>query len=260
MGVIRTDNWLEKDFNDPVKICQEFMETFGEKKPHNIYNYLMSFGMYRPNRKTYEDYKNLVQLKCWDITERIFKKYRKKWKGPDIPIYIFPAAANSSLFYIGKSEKSGVAFKDKLFLFIPPLTDEKEIEALFVHEYHHTCRLNRQKKHLKDFTLLDSIVLEGLAEYAVAHCCGENYRGKWCDYYTREEIDSYWEKFLSKELHVTKNEKLHDEILYGFKDYPKMIGYAAGFEIVSSYYKEKNLRMEESFFLPSEHFILRFHS
>lgn len=243
-----------------MKICQELLETFEEKKPANIYNYLVNFGMYRPNRRTYGDFIKLKELNSWNTAERIFQGYRKKWKGPDIQVFIFPAAVNNSLFYKKDGGKSGVAFKDKLFLFLPPLEDKKEIEALIVHEYHHTCRLNRQKKEIKDFTLLDSIVLEGLAEHAVAVQCGESYLAKWCHYYTQEEINTYWEKFLSKELRVTKNKKLHDEILYGFKEYPKMIGYAAGFEIVSRYYKDKKLRIEETFKLPSEQFLLGFHS
>lgn len=243
-----------------MKICQELLETFGEEKPGNIYNYLLNFGMYRPNRRTYEDYKKLKELKSWNTAERIYQGYRKKWKGPNVQIYIFPASANNSLFHKREGEKSGVAFKDKLFLFLPPLEDKKEIEALLIHEYHHVCRLNRQKKQILDCTLLDSIVLEGLAEHAVADYCGESYQAKWCQYYTQEEINTYWEKFLSKELHVTKNKKLHDEILYGFKGYPKMIGYAAGFEIVSRYCEDKKLRIEDSFNLPSEQFLLGFHS
>lgn len=255
MGVVRTDKWLEKKFDDPVEICQAFMETFGEKKPANIYHYLMRFGMYRPNRRTYEEYKKLLELNCWETAERIFQKYRKKWKGLDIPVYIFPAAASNSFFDNGKSEKSGVAFKDKLFLFIPPLEDEKEIEALIVHEYHHTCRLNRQKKHIKDFTLLDSIVLEGLAEHAVAVYCGSSYQAKWCDYYTKKEISKYWKQFLQKNLEVKKNEKLHDEILFGNKGYPNMIGYAVGCEMIAMFNEKYKLTANDTFILESDLFL-----
>ncbi|WP_313800653.1 DUF2268 domain-containing putative Zn-dependent protease [Cytobacillus sp.] len=254
-GVVRTDKWLEKNFDDPVKICQAFMESFGEEKPANIYNYLLGFGMYRPNRRTYEDYKKLIELKCWENVERIFRKYRREWNGPNVRVYIFPAAGSKSIFYRGRREKSGVAFTDKLFLFIPPIEDEKEIEALIVHEYHHTCRLIKQKKHVKDFTLLDSIVLEGLAEHAVAAYCGESYRAKWCDYYTRKEIIMYWKKFLQKNLDVKKHEKLHDEILFGHNGYPNMIGYAVGCEMINLYNEKYKLAAKDTFTLDSTLFL-----
>jgi uncharacterized protein YjaZ len=241
-------------------MCQELLQSFEERKPANIYSYLIKFGMYRPNHKAYENYNKLKESNCWENAEGIFQKYRNKWKGPDIPVYIFPAAANTNIFYKSGSTKSGVAFKDKLFLFISPQEDEKQIEALIIHEYHHTCRLNRKNKHQEDYTLLDSIVLEGLAEHAVVTYCGKKYRAKWCDYYTREEIERYWKSFLSKEMQVKKDNRLHDEILYGHKGYPKLIGYAAGYEIVSSYYKEKKFRIEESFKLPSSNFIMGFPS
>ncbi|MDF1512080.1 DUF2268 domain-containing putative Zn-dependent protease, partial [Robertmurraya sp. DFI.2.37] len=38
--------------------------------------------------------------------------------------------------------------KRKCFLFLTPLEDLMELEALFVHEYHHVCRMNKQKKEI----------------------------------------------------------------------------------------------------------------
>ncbi|KAB2337712.1 DUF2268 domain-containing protein [Cytobacillus depressus] len=211
--------------------------------------------MYKPNRKSFENFKQIKTKNYWEKTERIFQKYKKAWKGPDIPIYIFPIAAVNSIFQRRNFKKSGVAFKDKLFLFISPFEDEKELEALFVHEYHHTCRIHRQNKQLSEATLLDSMILEGLAEHTVADCCGKKYLADWCEYYSKKEILFFWEKFLKQKGSTKKLDKLHDEILYGNGRFPKMVGYAAGFVIVSIYRDEKDYSLKDSFDLPSERFI-----
>ncbi len=66
-----------------------------------------------------------------------------------------------------------------MFLFLTPLEDEKELEALIIHEYHHVCRMNKITKPIQEYTLLDSMVMEGLAEYTVENYCGKNYNAKW---------------------------------------------------------------------------------
>ncbi|MFE8696364.1 DUF2268 domain-containing protein [Cytobacillus sp. FJAT-53684] len=256
MGVVRTDKWLDEEFEKPMRICQKFMESFLEDNPDKIYNYLRTFGMYKPNRKTFANYQQMKELNIWDCAEKIFDKYKKQWRGPDIPVYIFPIASSNGLFTKQENRKSGVAFKDKLFLFISPFEDEQELEALFVHEYHHICRLKKQNKRLEEATLLDSIILEGLAEYAVETCCGKKYRADWCNYYTRKEIKNYWEKYIQKDIDVNKNQRLHDEILFGYKGYPKMIGYAAGYEIVSMFNNKREITIRDSFSLDSKRFLL----
>ncbi|MBY0121031.1 DUF2268 domain-containing protein [Bacillus sp. S/N-304-OC-R1] len=211
--------------------------------------------MYKPNRQTYETFKALKEKKYWEKTEKIFRKYKKAWNGPDIDIYIFPIAARNTLFSRVNVNKSGVAFEGQLFLFITPSIDDKELEALFVHEYHHTCRLQKKNIKLEDATLLDSIILEGLAEHAVYECCGEKYTAEWCRYYSEKEIIHFWNTFLKSKLHTKKMSKEHDEILYGRGGYPKMTGYAAGFVIVSMYKEKNKFSLRDSFNLPSESFI-----
>ncbi|WP_409974433.1 DUF2268 domain-containing protein [Bacillus sp. Bva_UNVM-123] len=254
---MRTDEWLEGNFRDPIKICQRLQKVFAEENPQKIYHYLMTFGMYKPNRQTYNHFEKLKEQKMWEKIKKIYLKYKRKWNGPNVEIYLFPIAAKNSIFSISENVKSGIAFKDKIFLFITPFKDETELEALFVHEYHHTCRLIKQNKPLEELTLLDSIVLEGLAEYAVEVCCGSKYRTKWCTYYSRKEITYFWKKYIQDRLEIKKNKKIHDEILFGRKNIPQMLGYAAGYEIVSIYKERNNLTMKESFLLPSENFILR---
>jgi len=256
-GVIRTDKWIEEHFHSPIKICQQLKSKFNDDNPEKIYKYLLDFGMYKPNRKTYATFKKMKKVNIWEKVERLFEKYQQKWKGPNVHIYIFPIASTSSLFTNKQNVKSGIAFHDKLFLFLSPLVDETELEALFIHEYHHVCRLNRQKKSFEEFTLLDSLVMEGLAEYAVETYCGPQYRAKWCTNYSRKEIFYYWKRYIKKKLQIKKTEKTHDEILYGSRNFPKLLGYSVGYEIVSIYNEDNNLSIKQSFLLPAERFVLK---
>ena len=230
--------------------------SFSETNPQKIYDYLLKFGMYKPNRRSFVNFENMKKQGMWEVVDKLFKKYRRKWNGPDIPIYIFPIAMKNQLFSGRQDVKSGISFKDKLFLFLSPLEDEREIEALFVHEYHHTCRINKQNKSIEEFTLLDSLIMEGLAENAVEECCGTIYRAKWCTYYSEKEILYFWKTLIRKKLHVKKDQKIHDQILYGYENFPKMLGYAVGYEIVSMYKSKNFFSIKESFQLPPENLIL----
>ncbi|MEH7346800.1 DUF2268 domain-containing putative Zn-dependent protease [Bacillus sp. JJ1532] len=255
MAVVRTDLWLDDDFSNCENICARFSKSFSGDSPNKIYKYLSQFGMYKPNRQSYENFTELKKRNYWKKVEAIFRKYKKEWKGPDIPIYIFPMASINSLFSQVKTTKSGVAFKDKLFLFLTPLEDDLELEALFIHEYHHTCRLQHQNKKIEDNTLIDSMILEGLAEHTVKEYCGQDYLAYWCKSYSKKEILNFWERFLKQQRSTKRFSKLHDDILFGRGTYPKMIGYSAGFVFVSMYKEKKDLSLQESFKLDSETFI-----
>jgi len=253
VGGVKTDHWLETDFQRPLEICERMRDSFGGDSPKKIYQYLLDFGMYRPNRHTLQSFNELKEKKTWDCLDKIFLKYKKKWQGPDVPVYLFPK--NTGGIFSTRtqdSRKSGVSFEDKVFLFISPLEDEKELEALFVHEYHHVCRLNKLKKKVKDYTLLDSVILEGLAENAVLEMLGENYLAKWCTQYSTKELSKIWNQDFKENLHCKKTDRMHDDLLFGLKKYPPLIGYAIGYRIVSLY-KEKNiLSTIDSFTLTSE--------
>lgn len=253
--MIRTDKWLDEHFPEPLEIVKKFMHFLDEDDPERLYEYLQGFGMYSPNRRTKEAFDSLKKKEIWKKTADYLAFYRKKWKGSNPDIYIFPISSRESFFAMEYGDKSGVSFTDRMFLFVSPAVDDKELEALFVHEYHHICRIQKQRKSLKDYTLLDSLVLEGLAEQAVEASCGKKYRSKWCTYYTRKEILLAWNKYFKEKLELEKENRLHDRIFYGGRAYPRMIGYSVGYEIISHYYSEKKFNIEYSFTAPSEKFL-----
>jgi uncharacterized protein YjaZ len=210
--------------------------------------------MYQPNHKCYTIYEDLKQINIWKKVRNILKKYKEKWDGPDIPIYILPM--NSKNFVFQKNNrKSGVAFPDKLFLFFSKIEDDKEIEAVFVHEYHHVCRMNFLTHTLAEYTLLDSIIMEGLAEDAVYENVGKKYVAEWSHSLPNEKFEYYWKNYLKEKLALKRAESGHDHLLYGKGLVPNMLGYTCGYHLVREYKKENHFSTKVSFSLPSNIFI-----
>jgi uncharacterized protein YjaZ len=257
MGIIRTDKWLEDEFDRPTKVCEKLVPSFNGLSAPKIYNQLTDFGMYRVSRMAKEIFNSMKEKMIWEEVEEIFLKYKRKWGGPDIPIYLFPIGQNRSFFSRQEEKvKGGVSYPDKMFLFLSGGLTSAELEALFVHEYHHICRLNKQTKRLDDYTLLDSIIIEGLAEYTVLIHCGRNYLADWCKMYSGAELDNLWEKFLQANLDIKKSEKRHDDLLYGSGKIPRLLGYAAGFKIVEDYYRNNEYSTKLSFTQPAKKYLI----
>lgn len=257
MGIIQTDKWLEEEFNRPTKICEKLLPAFNGQSAPKIYNQLTEFGMYTPSHLTKEIFNSMKETKVWEEVERIFQEYKRRWGGPDIPIYLFPIGQQRSFFSRQEEKvKGGVSYPDKMFLFLSNRLTAQEVEALFVHEYHHICRLKMQKKRFEDYTLLDSIIIEGLAEYSVLVHCGRNYLADWCSMYTDSELENLWDKYINKNLDLKKSEKKHDDLLYGLGRVPKLLGYAAGFKIVENYYKSNHYSTRLSFKLPAKQYVI----
>lgn len=252
MSVERTDKWLEDHFYEPRKICSSFISFKGEEDELELYDYLGSFGMYRPSRIAEKTFLQLKKVDIWSKVEPILGEYQRKWKGPDIPVYIFPINERQNAKLNGKS---GVSFRDGMFLFLSPLQDEKELEALIIHEYHHVCRMNKLAKPISDYTLLDSIMMEGFAEHIVTKYCGREYNMKCISDYTNEELGFYWEKYFRMNIQTKRTETIHDVLLFGIGRFPHLVGYAVGFWLIESIGKKHNFTITETFSMKTEEMI-----
>ncbi|CRK83474.1 DUF2268 domain-containing protein [Neobacillus massiliamazoniensis] len=256
MGVIRTDQWLKDDFDRPIEMFKKLIPYFKGQNENKIYQQLLKFGMYRPNRLSKKNLKWMLEKNVWNKVDQLFQHYRSSWSGPDIPIFLFPLdQAGGFLIRRQESNKSGVSFPDKMFLFLSGVEDLKEIEAVFVHEFHHVCRLRKINKNMNEYTLLDSIIIEGLAEYAVMRNCGRPYIANWCRLYSASEMEHFWEQFFSRHLARRKDERIHDDLLYGGGRIPKLLGYALGFNIVENFYKNNQYSTKLSFSIPATKYI-----
>ncbi len=252
MSVIKTDQWLLDSYYNPKDICEKLKGYFSKASAAEIYEYLKMHGMYRPLRQGMEQVRALQKNKAWEIVQKDYLALQKSWGGPDIPIFIFPSDVTNRKIQRDFNGKSGLAFKDKLFLFFTEQNTEKEIKAVLTHEYNHVCRLAKFRKSEDYYVLLDTIILEGLAENAVRERFGSDYLASWTSYYTDEELEKMWTVLLHPNKNVKKTDRKHMELLYGLRrSYPKMLGYCVGYYLVKKYMEEKKVSSKELFALPT---------
>lgn len=253
MGVIRTDKWLLNLYHKPIEICEKLKGHFDGALALEIYDHLTLHGMYHPLRNGNEVVNKLQKKKVWEIVQEEKLRLQKVWEGPSIPIFIFPSDKNNRKLKQDFNGKSGLAFKDKLFLFISEDNTEKELRALFTHEYNHVCRLSKFEKNEADYVLLDSIILEGLAENAVRERLGEECLATWTSYYSNEELKKMWNHLVLPNRSILKNELKHQTILYGLRFYPKMLGYCVGYYLVKSYIEATNTTSKDLLNIKTDH-------
>lgn len=250
---METDVWLEEDFANPEHICNRLLPFFeNNTSSRELYRYLAAFGMYRPGRGSAATLRWLKEVQIWDKIDYLLRKYRKKWSGPNVKIFIFPKNHSNIFGNCDAEKKSGLSFPDKMFLFISPLEDENEIEALFIHEYHHICRMAAQPKPVRKYTLMDSLILEGTAEYTVEKILGRKYCAGWVRLYNEEELKKCWHSLIKNDLNVTRDDELHDALLFGVRPFPKLIGYAVGYYLVKNHFRNHSYSEKISMVLSPE--------
>ncbi|KMJ57824.1 Zn-dependent protease [Bacillus sp. LL01] len=241
MSIIQTDRWLEEDYHHPLNISKKLLKYFEDVTAAELYDYLILHGMYRPVRDGKGTVEKLKNMDCWNIVMLEWKRLKKLWNGPDIPIFIFPSDKYNSQIKRDFKGKAGVAFKDKLFLFLPEDIDINEMKALLTHEYNHICVLAKNKRPDDQYTLLDSVLIEGLAESAVNNQLGEDYTSNWTSYYSDKELESFLNKYIIPNKEVKKSERDHMKLLYGKGFYPKMLGYCVGYYLIQKILNKEKL-------------------
>lgn len=246
VGVIKTNEWLKQDFDRPLILMKKLQKPFTEAYPDQLYRHLQKHGMYKPNEKSKKTYKLLMEQEVWKKTERLFATYQQLWNGPDIPIYIFPLNAAQRR----AETKSGLAYKHSLFLFFNSEITEKEMEAVLIHEYHHVCRLHRLKN--KKNTLLDTMVMEGLAERTVEKYLGSEFLANWTKIFRESEFKRLWTRYIEANVSSKRSDPIHDRIMLGKFGFPPMLGYWSGYQLVKN---AGLVSVKKSFTISSEEII-----
>ncbi|WP_421384183.1 DUF2268 domain-containing protein [Bacillus salacetis] len=252
MGIIETSKWLDDYARDPEKMLMK--KGMKKREAAELYGYLKSFGMYSPAANTEYEINALKKRDAWRKMNVYYNKYRSLWKGPSVPVYIFPVQSARGIFSSG-FKKSGVSFKDEIYLFLSDEEDPREWEAVFVHEYHHCTRMNLLEKNPDQYNLLDSIIFEGLAEDAVKEYCGEEYVSSWAAKYSEFLLRKLWNQHIKNELHLRRKDTKHDQLLLGRGSYPSLIGYAIGYYIVRKFRENHGMTVQEMMGLDSKKFI-----
>ncbi|GGK04608.1 hypothetical protein GCM10007063_28660 [Lentibacillus kapialis] len=247
MRVIRTDKWLLNAYEQPLKLCEKLKKRFNENiSAEELHQHFIMHGMYRqPLKHGKKLIQKLQKRNIWQMVHQEAHDLQKEWNGPDIPIFILPADTTNQKLTHDQNGKSGLSFPDKVFLFISDMNTEKEICALLTHEYNHICRLSKYNKKESEYTLLDTVILEGLAENAVRERFGERYTAKWVSYYSDARLNRICTNLILPNRNALKSSHIHAQLLYGLGFYPEMAGYCAGYHLVERYMNKENVTSQD---------------
>ncbi|WP_058308933.1 DUF2268 domain-containing protein [Gracilibacillus massiliensis] len=254
MTVHATDKWLEqliKSLDQAANhtnnekyqihlsaICDPLSTFFSEANQKNIQEHLLRHGLFSPESSA-------AFLTGWlkrDYNTKVKKLYQKckdAWEGPSTDIFILPSNEDIRELKTWFNSNAGLSYPDKLFLFLSSTASTKEIAALFIHEYSHTCRLRNFPKKEFDYTLLDAVILEGIAEWLVRKMVGKSYGNKRIEHLSDEKLVELWERWIMPHQNIKRTNHKHDMLMYGNRGIPKNLGYVIGYNIVLRY-MEKN--------------------
>jgi len=135
------------------------------------------------------------------------------------------------------------AFTDwsgKLFFAVfPDAQVRSTLRSVINHEYHHHWRTHALAITEQNQTLMDRLILEGLAEHFVKIRLGEAYLGPYKDALTEKQAENLWESMYKSR----RNElgERTDVYMFGSKkeNLPFWGGYSIGYYLVK-WYLEKN--------------------
>lgn len=235
MGIVRTDSWLLKEGTNPAVMCERLVRHFPQGNGNDIYSHLIANGMYKKHHVTTQFLTKWSKTIPWTKLSTMYQKLKKDWDGPEIPIYTFPVDMSNRHIQTKLRGKSGLSFKDKLFLFLPINPDWVEIKALLTHEYNHSCRLFHLKQHEFDCSFLDVCIMEGLAESAVKEKVGDQSVSEWARYHDKQQAVVFYHRYVKQNEHMKQNRRMFHQLLYGKSFFPDMLGYSVGFHIVQDY-------------------------
>ncbi|KIL48437.1 DUF2268 domain-containing protein [Jeotgalibacillus campisalis] len=258
MSVVNTRIWIKKFIEQCEKnprknpaafqvesICTPLQSVFPHIPPKDLMALLLKHGLF--NAKEWQEISRInidpSLQDPWVTIEKDFQLLKKRWNGPDCPIYILPIRTDLKTSDESPFEKNGLAFKQGVFLFISPSLSLGSLKAIFAHEYNHVCRLHQLNVPIEKMTLKESLIIEGLGEYSVKELGGERFLAPWTHLYTEAERIKIWKKAFLPEL-TREGTDHHRKFLYGTnkKALPKWIGYHIGFHIICSYIEQNGPR------------------
>lgn len=218
--------WHKKVFVQPLK------PLFKKKNTVGLQQYLCSIGLCRPDMEV--SWKQWKKRDFWKSIHTHLLYLQKKWNGPKVKVYILPSEVRHPFIsYLGG--KAGISICGMIILFIYPTITTTELLALVTHEYHHQCRLTFSKESETSITLLESIVMEGLAEHAVQEQFGRERNAIWTRLYDNKKAMLMYNRWIKPNLYK-RGRINHFCYLYGDlqKGIPLWLGYFIGYRLVQS--------------------------
>ncbi|UTR11129.1 DUF2268 domain-containing protein [Evansella sp. LMS18] len=183
-------------------------------------------------KQEWQEWEEQVPMK---LLQEKYKEYKSLFSGPELDVYLFPVNTLDRKFMNTMKGRNGLTFNSFIFLFFQKDIAPAELSALLLHEYHHACRLDHHHLNEQNISLLESMVMEGLAETEVKRIIGEEYVAPWMTMYDQEFLGRWWERKIKNKIDII-GRKRQLPYLYGGKyGFPKWLGYAMGYKITESY-------------------------
>lgn len=254
MSVINTINWLKKSPHSK-ETCKKLCPYFNNLNEVEVGRYLHSFGMYKNHSQMDKWIDRIEKDQILSFVEEEERKLQKEWNAPNISIFIFPCDENNRKIEKEYKGRAGLAFNNKLFLFLSLATDKRDIKSLFIHEFHHVSRLASVNKQEKHFTIIDTVIMEGLAENAVRERLGENDVASWTKLYSDTQCKRFFERVIYPQRETTRDSNKFSQLMFGTGFYPSMLGYTVGYYLVKNYMNRTGKKTKELLSIPAEEFI-----
>lgn len=141
------------------------------------------------------------------------------------------------------------------FVVLPEESVRSTIKSVVTHEYHHHWRISALELKEDSETLLDRMVLEGLAEHFVETRLGISYLGPYKDALSETQAKTLW---ISKyKSHTDDKGTSTDLYMFGNKekDLPFWGGYSVGYYLIKWYLgKNRVASINDLTLLPSDRF------
>lgn len=239
-----------------------FLETFN--LTNNELNFMLFFGMFNINSNVKDLEKQLHKLKKLQFETYIETELRRlQEKYPSKHPIQFGLFLLEEKDDFVRDRLGGVsAFADYngnlCFIVYPDEKVRSILKSTIAHEYHHHFRINNLGLTEENETLLDRLVLEGLAEHFVRIELGESYLGPMMRALSEEEARMLWHtKYVD---HLRDKGDATDSFMFGDHEQgmPLWAGYSIGYYLVKWFIERNNFKsIEELTELPSHNFIVQ---
>src|SRR5699024_1218079 len=159
MSIIATDQWLkqyqasksgvwEVDMKLQQKIlCEQLTSFLPDATLHDIHQHLIQNGLFLPSPSDQKMIAQLCKGKYWRIAADTLVRLKQGWNGPAVPVFIFPANMENEQLRVDFQGRSGLAYHDKIFLFISNHTRSEEHTSELQSRFDLVCRLLLEKKN-----------------------------------------------------------------------------------------------------------------
>ncbi|MGB7998736.1 MAG: DUF2268 domain-containing putative Zn-dependent protease [Anaerobacillus sp.] len=223
---------------------------------------MLFFGMIHPESDPDLLTSKLTKVKdlnCEMVIQSELSRLQLKYQSDHLIFFELFILSDNDHFV--KEKLGGVSafteWNGKMCFIVNPSEDITPVlRSVIAHEFHHHMRIQRLKMKEENETLLDRLILEGLAEHFVMCELGEEYLGPYKDALNETEAKYYWNNRFKQHMFVKGIAA--EPFMFGSneKALPFWGGYAIGFFLVKQYItKHPELTIQQLTGLPSIQYV-----